>query len=74
MYNLDKPAIEWIKSYLNFRTQFVQIGNASSRMYSMDRGVPQGSVMGPLLYALYMNEMSTVIVEEGLPGSGSLGN
>ena len=61
MYNLEKSAIDWIVSYLNFRTQFVQIGNASSRMYAMERGVPQGSVMGPLLYALYTNEMSTVI-------------
>ena len=61
LYNLDNAAIEWIENYLNYRTQFVSIGNASSKMYSVDRGVPQGSVLGPLLYTLYTNEMSTVI-------------
>ena len=64
VYNLEESAIEWIRSYLGHRTQFVEIGNASSEMFSADRGVPQGSVLGPLLYALYTNEMSTVIVDK----------
>ena len=53
LYHLDRSAVEWIRNYLSFRSQFVSIGTAQSRMCTMDRGVPQGSVLGPLLYTIY---------------------
>ena len=53
LYNLSESAISWIESYLMFRTQFVAIGNAKSRMCPVERGVPQGSVLGPLLFSLF---------------------
>ena len=44
-----------------FGTQQVVVGRAESRMATVLRGAPQGSVLGPLLYNVYMNEMSESI-------------
>ena len=64
LYYLDKTVVKWVKSYLENRTQFVTIGRANSRMTAVGRGVPQGSVLGPLLYTIFTNEMSETIVDE----------
>ena len=62
VYNLSKPALKWISSYLELRTQQDVVGRAESRMTTVVRGVPQGSVLGPLLYTVFMNEMSETII------------
>ena len=63
IYNLSRETLQWISSYLEFLTQFVTIGRTESRMCPVDRGVPQGSVLGPLLYSVYTNEMSETITD-----------
>ena len=63
LYELDENSITWMKSYLENRTQFVAIGSAISRMGVVGRGVPQGSILGPLLYSIYTNEMSECIID-----------
>ena len=56
------PKFDYIENYLSYRSQYATIGAADSRMRVLDRGVPQGSVMGPLLYSLYINEMMETVV------------
>ena len=64
LYNLDRQSIKWIKSYLTERSQFVQIGAKKSDITPVNRGVPQGSVLGPILYSVYTNELPEVIVSQ----------
>ena len=57
-YGLDENAISWFKSYLSDRKQYVEIENVKSSIKDIQTGVPQGSTLGPLLFIIYMNDIS----------------
>ena len=57
-YGLDDTAINLFRSYLNNRYQYVQIENAKSQLLEINTGVPQGSILGPLLFIIYINDIS----------------
>ena len=54
-------ANNWFKSYLNNRTQYVSIQGCNSDTEQIKHGAPQGSVLGPLLFLLYINDLNTAI-------------
>ena len=54
---LYKSALLWILSYLSNRQQFVQVNDKQSRLKDVLFGVPQGSVLGPVIFNLYAIDM-----------------
>ena len=48
---------DWLSSYLDNREQFVKVGKGTSTSLNIKCGVPQGSILGPLLFTIYVNDM-----------------
>ena len=59
-YGIRGPTLEWFKSYLRNRQQYVQIHKTKSDTKHITCGIPQGSTLGPLLFIIYINDLAQV--------------
>ena len=64
IYGVSPSSLKWFKAYLTSRRQYVRIDNVDSNSQIIRHGVPQGSILGPLLFIIFMNDINLVPISD----------
>ena len=59
-YGIRGSALDWFRSYLSIRQQFVTYNYVSSGTKTIKSGVPEGSILGPLIFLIYVNYLANI--------------
>ncbi len=65
-YNISKQSLLWFDSYLKSREQSVVINNVKSVPHNIDIGIPQETILGPILFSIYINDLPEVCPDASL--------
>ena len=66
-FGVSGKALDWFKSYLTGKSQRIKLGNCLSSRSDLSFGVPQGSVLGPLLFTLNTTPLSSLVSGHAIP-------
>ena len=73
-FGITGSVLSWIESFVTGRTQAVHVGGDRSTISAVICGVPQGSVLGPLLFLLYTADVLKIVQNHGLMGHSYAGD
>ena len=66
MFGVTGGALEWMRSFVTGCAQFIAVGSERSDTVACSSGVPQGSVLGPILFGMYVSPVGDVITQHNV--------